>query len=83
MDEHWLTRRATIRALWLVFAAVLAATVAAELFIAHEAHFGIDGTFAFHAWYGFACCAVLIGAAKLLGLALKRPDAYYEDDRGG
>jgi hypothetical protein len=79
MEQHWLTRPATIRKLWVIFGCVLAATVAAELFVAHEAHFGIEGTFAFHAWYGFLACAALIGAAKALGLLLKRRDTYYEE----
>ena len=82
MEQHWLTRRSTIRKLWVAFIVVLAATVAAELFVSHEAHFGIDATFAFHAWYGFAACAVLILVAKLLGLVLKRPDTYYDEPRG-
>ena len=79
MESHWLTRPGTIRKLWIAFIAVLVATVAAELFIAHEAHFGIDGTAGFHAWYGFASCAVMIAVAKLLGLLLKRRDDYYEE----
>jgi hypothetical protein len=79
MESHWLTRPATIRTLWLIFGGVLALTVLAEIFVAHDAHFGIDGTFSFHAWYGFLACAALIGAAKLLGLVLKRPDSYYEE----
>ena len=82
MEPHWLTRPATIRKLWAVFIALLVATLAAELFVAHEAHFGIDGTFGFHAWYGFGACAVLILVAKLLGLVLKRPDTYYDEPRG-
>ena len=79
MESHWLTRPATIRTLWVIFGCVLAATLVVERFVSHDAHFGIDGTFAFHAWYGFLACAALIGAAKLLGLALKRPDSYYEE----
>jgi hypothetical protein len=78
MKQHWLVRPGTIRILWRAFIAVLAATVAAELFISHETHFGIDGSFGFSAWYGFIACAALIGIAKLLGLVLKRPDTYYE-----
>jgi hypothetical protein len=79
VEPLWLTRPATIRTLWVIFACVLAATVIAELFVAHDAHFGIDGTFAFHAWYGFLACAVLIGASKLVGLFLKRAETYYEE----
>ena len=81
MERHWLTRHETIRRLWIVFIGVLAATVLAELFVAHEAHFGIDGTFGFHAWFGFGACAVLIIMAKLLGVFVKRPDTYYDHER--
>ena len=76
---HWLVRSATIRRLWMVFFVILAATLAAEGLVAPEAHFGIDGTFAFHAWYGFLACAALIGTARLLGLILKRRDTYYRE----
>jgi hypothetical protein len=79
MERHWLTRPATIRKLWTAFIVVLAATVLAELFVAHEAHFGIDGSFGFHAWYGLVACGVMIFGAKLLGLIIRRPDTYYED----
>ena len=81
MEPHWLTRPNTVRKLWLAFIAVLAATVLAELFVPHEAHFGVDGTFGFNAWYGFLACAALILIAKLAGLALKRPETYYDEDR--
>jgi hypothetical protein len=77
MQRHWLTRPRNIRRLWMLFIAILAATVAAELLTRHSGHFGLDGTFGFHAWYGFAACAALILVAKLVGLVLKRPDGYY------
>ena len=79
MEPHWLTRPSTIRKLWEFFIVILAMTLAAELFVAHDAHFGIDASFAFHAWFGFLSCAALIGIAKLLGLFLKRRDTYYEE----
>jgi hypothetical protein len=81
MERHWLTRPETVRKLWVTFVAVLAATVLAERFVSHEAHFGIDGTFGFNAWYGFLACAALILIAKVLGLVLKRPETYYDEDR--
>jgi sterol desaturase/sphingolipid hydroxylase (fatty acid hydroxylase superfamily) len=81
MERHWLTRPATIRKLWVVFIAILVATVAVEPLVTHEAYFGIDGTFAFNAWYGFVACVALIVIAKLLGLVLKRPDTYYDEQR--
>lgn len=79
MQQHWLTRPETIRKLWWLLIAVLAATVAAEFFVDHEAYFGIDGTFGFSAWYGFATCAAMIVVAKIIGLALKRKETYYEE----
>ena len=81
MEQHWLTRPETIRKLWVIFIAALAATVVAELFVTHEGHFGVEGTFAFHAWYGFVACAGLIVVARLLGVLLKRLDTYYEGER--
>jgi hypothetical protein len=82
MEPHWLTRARTIRALWIVFGAALALTVAAEALVAHEPHFEVERVFGFNAWYGFLACAGLIGFAKLLGFVLKRPDTYYEDGDG-
>ena len=78
MERHWLARPQTVRLLWRVLYAVLALTVGTELFIAEHAQFGIGGSFAFNAWYGFAACMVLILAAKGLGVAIKRADTYYE-----
>jgi hypothetical protein len=77
-EQHWLTRRETIRLLWVVFAVVLAATVIAERFVAHEAHFDVEDVFGFNAWFGLLACLGLIAFAKLLGILLKRPDTYYE-----
>ena len=79
MKSHWLTRPATLRKLWIAFAVVLAAVVLAELFVLHEPHFGIDGFFGFHAWYGLASCGVMIAVAKAMGIFLRRRDTYYEE----
>lgn len=83
MNEHWLIRPGSIRILWLVFIASLALTVAAEFFVTHEPYFGIDGYFAFNAWFGLLACAALIIFAKGLGAFLKRPDNYYDDGHDG
>jgi uncharacterized membrane protein SirB2 len=78
--RHWLLRPGSIRALWLLFIAVLVVTVLAEFFVAREAHFQAERWIGFYALYGFLACAVLIIGAKTLGLALKRPDTYYATD---
>jgi len=72
-------RPENIKKMWRIFIAILALTVAAEFFVEHEAHFGVDGTLGFNAWFGFLTCAALILIAKLIGIVLKRPDTYYED----
>jgi hypothetical protein len=78
-ERHWLERPRTIRRLWIVFAVVLAATVALELAVPMHGMFGVDGIFGFNAWYGFASCVALILIAKALGIFLSRPDRYYRD----
>lgn len=78
-DDHWLARPKTIRMLWVVFIAVLAATVLAEFAIKIKGYFGIDDWFGFGAAYGFGCCVLMVFAAKLLGFVLKRPEDYYHE----
>lgn len=78
MKQHWLRRSETIRKLWVVFAIVLALTVAAEIAIKRHALFGLDGVFGFNAWYGFLACAAMVIGARLIGFVLKRPDTYYD-----
>ena len=70
----------TVRMLWTVSLVVLALLVAADAFVEHHPHFGIDGRFAFHAWYGFLVCAGMVVVSKfVVGLLLKRKDTYYDD----
>ena len=78
MDDHWLTRTSTLKRLWVLFVAVLVATVLIDLVIEHHPYFRLDGSFGFGAWFGFASCGALIVFAKVLGGLLKRPDTYYD-----
>lgn len=78
MDDHWLTRESTIKRLWVVFALVLAATVLLDFLVVQRPYFGLDGSFGFAAWFGFASCVAMIVFAKVLGGVLKRPDTYYD-----
>lgn len=66
-----------VRLLWKIFAAALVASLIAGFFVHPHAHFGIDGTLFFNAWYGFFACAGIIFISKLLGIFLKRPESYY------
>jgi hypothetical protein len=78
-DDHWLSRPTTIRRLWIVFAGVLALTVAAEFLVDIKGYFGYDDWPAFGALYGFGACVAMVLLAKGLGVLLKRPDDYYHD----
>lgn len=78
MDNHWLVRASTIRLLWIIFTAILASVVLLDALVVHHSHFGVDGTFGFGAWFGFASCVALVLFARLLGAVLKRPDRYYD-----
>jgi len=78
-EPHWLVRLSTIRVLWRVFAAVLLASVLAQLAVHVHAEFGVGGRFGFYAVYGFLSCVAMVLFAKLLGTLLKRRDTYYDD----
>ena len=77
--DHWLARPATIRKLWIALIAVLAMLVLAGWAFPHHAYFGLDGAFAFTAWFGFAAAVALVFGAKAIAIFLKRPDTYYDD----
>lgn len=77
--QHWLVRSQTVRRLWVGFTVVLTLLVLADMFIHPHANFGIDGTFGFYAWFGLLACMAMVLFAKMLGVALKRPDTFYDD----
>lgn len=78
--KRWLLRSENIRTLWIIFIAVLVATVVAGLFVHQHEPFGIEDSFGFFAWYGFITCVGMVIFAKLLGIILKRPENYYDID---
>ena len=78
--EHWLRRPETIRRLWIGGLFALAGLVAVEVWVYTHGYFGIDGLFAFNAWFGFVSCVAMIFISNGLGKLLKREDAYYDLD---
>jgi hypothetical protein len=76
--RHRLARPDTVRKLWFVFAAILAATVLAEVFVTGHPHFPLEDIFGFNALYGFLACVGMVLVAKGLGVFLKRHAGYYE-----
>jgi hypothetical protein len=77
--QHWLVRPATIRRLWIVSIVVLTLLTLLDLLIPKHGHFGLEDSFGFGSWYGFASCVVLVLVSRALGFVLKRPDGYYDD----
>lgn len=78
--RHWLDEPQNVKRLWRGFLVLLAVTVAAEFFITMHPHFDVEGLPVFYAAFGFLACAAMIGAAKAIGVLLKRPDSYYKAD---
>jgi len=81
MNEHWLMRPASIRALWRGFIAILLLVLLAALPFGQDAHFAFERLFGFYALFGFVACAALIVLAKAIGVVLKRRDTYYDEDQ--
>jgi hypothetical protein len=78
-DKHWLLRPRTIRRLWWIGGAILTLVVVGDLGVHGHPGFGIDGTFAFYAWFGLVSCVAMVLFAKALGVLLKRRDDYYDE----
>jgi hypothetical protein len=66
--------------LWKIFIAVLVLTLVAEPLVEWHPHFAVERLPGFNAVYGFVACAALILVAKAIGLLVKRPDTYYDDE---
>ena len=78
--DHWLVSPATIRLIWRISIAVLAATVLLQLVIGIKGYFGFDGWLGFGAVFGFLSCVIMVLVAKALGVVLKRDENYYLKD---
>lgn len=77
-DGPWLTRPSTIRGLWWGGGVMLVVVTVFDLVIHRHAPVALADTFGFASWFGFAACAAMVVAAKVLGAVLKRRDDYYE-----
>ncbi len=77
--EHWLVRKSTIRAIWIVSLIVLAGITALDFVIKKKPHFDVESWIGFGSLFGFIACATLVFGSKALGAFLKRRDTYYDD----
>lgn len=76
---QWALRPRFVRLAWIVCIPILLMTLVAEVFVDIHPVFGVDGSFGFHSWFGALSCVALVAVSKLVGLFLKRRDAYYDD----
>jgi hypothetical protein len=65
---------------FLIFCALI---LALDLFVRRHLSFEhgelpVEGWFGFYAFYGFACCVLLVLAAKQLRKLLRRDEDYYD-----
>ena len=77
--QHWIEKPSTIRQLWIWSGVILAVLVAVDRTYEAHPHFGVDGSFAFNAWYGFLSCILMVVGSKGIGLLLKRKDTFYDE----
>lgn len=81
--KRWFERRdgeRLPRRFWLILWAALGLSLAAQLLVHLHGYFGFDEWFGFNAVWGFLTCVAMVLGAKLLGVALKRPEDYYDHD---
>ena len=69
-----------IKLSWIIFIVILALSLIAELLFYHPSDKALyfEKISFFHAWFGFASCALIVIVSKLLGFILKRPEHYYD-----
>ena len=71
-----------IKICWIGFVIILACCLIAEVFFFHpyEGRLYFEQISFFHAWFGFASCALIVIISKILGFVLKRPENYYDKE---
>ena len=83
-ETDWIYRESTKKLLMRLLLAGCVISVLLELFVlGRKEKFGVDGWFGFYALLGFVSCTLMIFVAKGLGLWLKVPTDFYEEDKTG
>ena len=79
-DKNELGDPVLIRRLQIFFVVATLALAGADFAVEHHPHFGIDGSPAFPAWYGFGTCALMvIFSKKIWAIFFKRKDTFYDE----
>ena len=81
-EMSWAERPENIRKLIFGLVVACVAVSFADLFYTNpHAHFEIESTFAFQAWFGFVTFVVIVFLGRVLRLFVSRPEDYYDGDR--
>jgi hypothetical protein len=75
---HWLDRKRNVDLLVRCLYAACGTLMAADILVPKHGPFGVERTFGFYGWFGFAACVGLVLAAKQLRRLLMRPEDYYD-----
>ena len=78
--KRWLDDKANVTKVIVALFVVCTALFFADTFYEkHPVHW-LEGTFGFHAIYGFVMCVGLVLGAKLIRVFLMRDEDYYDRD---
>ena len=81
-ETDWIYRESTKKLLMRLLLVGCAISVLLELIVINRGgKFGVDGLFGFYAVLGFVSCTLMIFVAKGLGLWLKVPTNFYEEEK--
>ena len=82
MSQHWILQKEKIRKLWVCSIVLLVSLILVQLIFPIKGHFEVESWIGFGAWFGFIACILMILFSKILGLVVKKPEDYYEKDKG-
>ena len=82
MSQHWILKKENIKKLWVCSIVLLVSLILVQLFFPIKGHFEVESWIGFGAWFGFIACILMILFSKILGLVVKKPEDYYEKDKG-
>jgi hypothetical protein len=76
--RYWLDEKKNVDKIVYALYAVCALLVVADFFYHKHVHLAVENWIGFYGWYGLVACVLLVLAAKVLRVLLKRDEDYYD-----